>query len=159
MFLDTTDVYNLLDLAREYQIDKLKDQCEAYLKRKPATLELLITAQEYCLESLKERCLKFLSSRALSAVQENPKFELLSEENKIRVMQDQLQNLQQYCKKVWRIASAADPRYIPMILPTCNHRPKSCNNPHYFCNTCKASVLRNYVRNESWRMGLDTKLS
>lgn len=157
-FLDSTDIYNLLDLSREYQIEKLKEQCEVFLKRKPATLELLLTAQEYHLLSLRERCLKFLSSRALSCIQENPKFELLTDENKIRVMQVQLGNLQQYCRKVWRIASAADPRYIPMILPTCNHRPKGSTNPHYFCNNCKASVLRTYIRNESWRMGLDTKL-
>ena len=154
---DSTDINNLLDLAREYQIDKLKDQCEVFLKTKPATLDLLITAQDYDLDSLSGKCLKHLSSRALSFLQDHPKFHLLSDSSKIKLMQGQMHQLQQYCKKVWRIASAADPRYIPMILPTCNHRPKTCNNPHFFCNTCKASALKNYVRTESWRMGLDPK--
>eukprot|EP00794_Sanderia_malayensis_P017621 gene17621-19375_t len=154
---DTTDIYNLLDLSREYQIDKIKTQCEVFLKRKPASLDLLITAQEYDLFMVREKCLKYLSSRALAGLQDHPKFEMLSEENKIKIMQVQLQHLQQYCKKVWKIASTADPRYIPMILPTCNHRPKGCNTPHFFCNSCKASVLKSYVRNESWRMGFDPK--
>ncbi len=157
IFIDSTDVYNLLDLSREYQIEKIKNQCETFLKRKPASLDLLITAQEYDLVLLREKCLKYLSSRALACLQDHPKFEMLSEENKIQIMQVQLQHLQQYCKKVWRIASTADPRYIPMILPTCNHRPKGCNNQHFFCTSCKATVLKNYVRSESWRMGLDPK--
>ncbi|XP_057305499.1 kelch-like protein diablo [Hydractinia symbiolongicarpus] len=153
---ENTDVESLLNLSREYQIKKIKDLCEAYLLRKVPTIDQLIIAQEYDLPLLKDKCLKQLSDKALNGLQDHPRFSEINDKNRILIMEQQLKKLQVYCKKISQIAQASDMRFMPIITHIhCGHKPKNCNNPHFICQVCKASTLRSFIKEESWKLGQD----
>lgn len=108
--LENTNVESLLNLSREYQIQKTKDLCEAYLLRKVPTIDQLIVAQEYDLPLLKDKCLKQLSEKALNGLQDHPRFAEINDSNRLLILEQQLKRLQTYCRKVSQIAHASDMR-------------------------------------------------
>jgi len=157
---EKTNIESLLNLSREYQIKKTKSLCENFLLRKLPSIDQFIIAQEYDLPLLKEKCLKQLADKALNMLQEHPRFIEINDTNRLLILEQQLKRLQTYCKKVSQIAQASDMRYMPIITHVhCGHKPKNCNNPHFICQICKASALRGYIKEESWRLGLDKNKS
>ncbi|XP_004207049.1 BTB and MATH domain-containing protein 36 [Hydra vulgaris] len=156
---EQTDINCLLNLSREYQINKIRDLCEKYLLQKIPTVEQLIIAQEYGFTLLKEKCLLQLSEKALALLQDHPRYNELSESNKLKLAEQHVKILQTYCKKTAQIAQASDMRYIPIATHVqCGHKPKHNNNPHFICHYCRASALRGFIKDQSRKLGLEKKL-
>ncbi|XP_047136178.1 speckle-type POZ protein-like A [Hydra vulgaris] len=86
---DQTNIDSLLVLSREYRINKIKNLCEEYLLQKTPTVDLLITAQEFDLERLIEKCIEYFSEKALEPLQNHPKYNELSKENKLKLAKGQ----------------------------------------------------------------------
>ena len=105
---ETTDIESLLDLSREYQIKKIKDMCETHLLHKIPSIDQFIVAQEYDLPLLKEKCMKQLADKALNGLQDHPRFIEINYKNRLLILEEQLNRLQTYCKKVSQITHASD---------------------------------------------------
>nr|XP_047137406.1 uncharacterized protein LOC124813913 [Hydra vulgaris] len=93
-----TNIDSLLVLSREYGISKINNLCEEYLLQKIPTVDLLITAQEFELERLREKCIQYFSEKALEPLQNYPKYNELSKENKLKLAKGQIMVLRKFCE-------------------------------------------------------------
>nr|XP_047136165.1 BTB and MATH domain-containing protein 36-like isoform X2 [Hydra vulgaris]XP_047136174.1 BTB and MATH domain-containing protein 36 isoform X2 [Hydra vulgaris] len=96
---DKTNIDCLLILSREYQINKIHNLCEEFLLKKVPTFELLITAQEFQLKNLESKCIEYFSEKALISLENHPKYNELSEDNKLQLAERQNMTLQAACDK------------------------------------------------------------
>nr|XP_047137405.1 speckle-type POZ protein-like A [Hydra vulgaris] len=111
---DQTNIDSLLVLSREYGISKINNLCEEYLLQKIPTVDLLITAQEFELERLREKCIQYFSEKALEPLQNYPKYNELSKENKLKLAKGQIMVLRKFCEN----AKTASRNFIEYSLFT-----------------------------------------
>ncbi|XP_047136168.1 speckle-type POZ protein-like isoform X2 [Hydra vulgaris] len=95
---EKTDIDSLLTLSREYQINKILNLCEKYLLNQIPTVELLITAQEFDLIELRKKCIEYFSEKALLSLISHPKYNELTEDNKLILAERQVITLQKFCE-------------------------------------------------------------
>ena len=72
---DQHDLQSLLELAREYQVQRLTHRCEERLLQKQSSLDLILLAQDFSLKRLLEKCLGSLSRMSLLEIKGHPRFE------------------------------------------------------------------------------------
>ncbi|XP_069106637.1 BTB and MATH domain-containing protein 38-like [Argopecten irradians] len=90
----------LLDLAEEYQIDRIKQRCENFLITQQSSLEALHLAQKFRLRTLYKRCVEFSKTKSLSELERNPHFSKLSAETKVDVLKAKTEMLNNYANSL-----------------------------------------------------------
>ncbi|XP_020893710.1 kelch repeat and BTB domain-containing protein 2 isoform X2 [Exaiptasia diaphana] len=154
---DNHDVQSLLELAREYQVNKLIHKCEERLLQKQSSVELILLAQEFSLKRLMEKCLSSLSRMQLQELKVHPKFEEIETchlvsllNNNIRWLKEQQVREIRQLKEQHRTEKAGALSIVnelnecwgfnklPMRGCACASYTKSCD----ICNT----VLEKYVK-------------
>jgi len=90
---DDTDVLTLLNLAREYQMSQLTRRAEEALLRRQTSVELLLIAQEHNLVKVMDKCTCTLSRLNFSDVKLHPKYENITTENVVSILQGHVKYL------------------------------------------------------------------
>lgn len=89
-----------MDLSREYDIQTVKDCCEAFMLLDVPTVALFAFAQDYELPQLLQKCIDHFSSSALFKIEEDPDFVRLSQKNQAMILQGQRERLQDFNLKL-----------------------------------------------------------
>ncbi|XP_060066234.1 BTB and MATH domain-containing protein 38-like [Ylistrum balloti] len=76
----------LLELAEEYQIDRIKHRCEKFLLTQQSNLEALYLAQKFQLRTLYRRCVNFSKTKSVSDLERNPYYTKLNADTKVDVL-------------------------------------------------------------------------
>jgi len=74
----------MLPLAREYQMDELTKRCERFLINRPPSVQSLVLAEEFTLSNLRKQCLSFINSSNLREICEEPEFDILSCDTRVK---------------------------------------------------------------------------
>ncbi|XP_033726488.1 BTB and MATH domain-containing protein 38-like [Pecten maximus] len=90
----------LLELAEEYQIDKIKHRCENFLITQQSSLEALHLAQKFRLRTLYRHCVNFSKTKSLSVLERNPHYAKLSAETKVDVLKAKTEMLSDYASSL-----------------------------------------------------------
>ena len=85
-----------MDLSREYDIQTVKDCCEAFMLLDVPTVALFVSAQDYELLHLLQKCIDHFSSMALFKIEEDPDYPKLSQENRLIILEGQRNTLQTF---------------------------------------------------------------
>jgi len=154
---DNSNVASLLSLAREYQMVPLIKRIEEALLRKQSTVELLLLTQEYGLQKVVEKCTSTLSRINFQDVQAHPRYENISTENVVYILQGHVKFLkeqhnreirlvhEQHAKKkletleiVNDISSCYGYNKLPIRGCTCPSYTKSCPD----CNNALEKFIK-----------------
>ncbi|XP_078354677.1 BTB and MATH domain-containing protein 36-like [Oculina patagonica] len=110
--LTKDNCYFLLELAREYQMDKFTQKCEEYLismvqTRKGDVLALLIVGQNYQLKKLIETCMYEARHLSLEELKRHPKREDIDRDTFMEIaeamigqVKEQWEKVKEQCEKV-----------------------------------------------------------
>ncbi|XP_021379288.1 BTB and MATH domain-containing protein 38-like [Mizuhopecten yessoensis] len=90
----------LLELAEEYQIDRIKRRCEDFLLTQQSNLEALFLAQKFRLRTLYRRCVNCSKTKSLRDLERNPNYVKLSAETKVEVLKAKTEMLCDYTKNL-----------------------------------------------------------
>ena len=146
---------SLLALSQEYQILKIKDQCEIYLLQKLPSIEGLLLSERYDLRLLKSKCLKYFGEKALWNHYDQPQFQEVTEKSRLCILQRQLSALQSHCKTVYNASVGNDvSKMSSCIYILCKHKPKNVLSSDYYCHSCRASIMKRFLKQEASKLGM-----
>ena len=100
----------MLPLIEEYQIAALKQNCEEYLLAEPASLHLLYISQTYDFHQLLNRCLHYAKHISYIQLKDDPFFDKLSPEYRLRVLLLRVQDLEEQLLQAKKIISERETR-------------------------------------------------
>ena len=152
-FLDDSDFESLLRLTREYQMDRLTKRVETELLLRSPTIETLLLGQEFSLYNLIENSVQALSLQYFTEVKNHPKFSLITSENVVKILEENIKyNNQKYqnemrqsnmkLENIRNIVSKISKCYGYNGLPW----PMVCGCPRYSkeCSFCN-SALKDFI--------------
>ena len=102
IFLSLSDanVKFLLELSSEFQISRVKERCEQFLKNQECSLANLVVAEKYNLHSLFKRCMDFAKTKTLEELDSSPECKKLSPQTLLKIYHAKIQMLRDYSKEL-----------------------------------------------------------
>lgn len=102
IFLSLSDanVKFLLELSSEFQISRVKERCEQFLKNQECSLANLVVAEKYNLYSLYKRCMDFAKTKTLEELDSSAECKKLSPQTLLKIYHAKIQMLRDYSKEL-----------------------------------------------------------
>lgn len=132
--INDSNVYQLLPLVEEYQIDEVKKKCEEFLLTKDGNMELLVTAQQYGLHQLLGKCIDKVKSKSFTELKKDPNYKLIEPENLISILQLRVLDLEASVEQGRKIYGDRDTKMFGVIS-------ELASGYGNFCTECKSRKI------------------
>ncbi|XP_013397955.1 BTB and MATH domain-containing protein 38-like [Lingula anatina] len=98
--INEENVHFLLELAEEYQIEKIKQRCEVFLLSGNTDLESLLLAQRYCLDKLYTKCIEGATRLTLEDLEKCDEFQQLEPRTLNTIYKSKINTMRDYASYI-----------------------------------------------------------
>ncbi|KAK3087882.1 hypothetical protein FSP39_011949 [Pinctada imbricata] len=90
----------LLELAEEYQMERITKRCEEFLMNQERSIEILVLAQKFHLKNVYKRCVEFAKTRTLEDLETDPETKNLDPQTLLSIYKGKIEMLLDYSNEL-----------------------------------------------------------
>jgi hypothetical protein len=94
------NVKYLLELADEYQIERIKQRCEDFLLSQERSMETLVLAQKFHLKHLYSRCVEYAKTRTMEDLESSPEIGNVDQDTLIKIYKAKIDMIRDYASEL-----------------------------------------------------------
>lgn len=97
----------LLELAEEYEIDRIKQRCEEFLLNQERSMYYLYLAHKHGLKNLFKVCFEFAKTRTVVELENSPEYKLLDKDLVLQIFKEKVNVMRNYANDMRQSESKA----------------------------------------------------
>ena len=143
IIIKVSNVEEILELSKEYQIDMLTQRCQEYLLTIDPSVRWLNVALEYDLFDLNTHCMKYIDNATFGKLAKQPAFEHMPPETKIEFLMKECRRYEPVVSIIKQIVSG-DPENrtgTTWACPDDSIGKKHDKGSSKSCNTCVMFII------------------